>query len=237
MFCCWYQQPNKYRNSKLGVLRIDYQTDMESNNESISGLDIEYAVIQGLTLEKAQQSYIDDNIKKSIITAIKKLETKYVKGITGDSSFLIDYQKLIQEHTILPVFMTSLLQIPIACANIKPDEKIGIISANSESLTPNLKTLFKKIGINVNMEQIQVIGFQNVIGFDALAKNEIVDIGTVNDGIKHVIFKTLVDNYNIKSFIMEYNELQCYTDTIRLCSGLPVFDINTMINMFHACSI
>lgn len=80
MFCCWYPQSNKHRNSKIGVLRIDYKNNTvtkEANNESISGLDIEYEVIQGLTLEKAQQSYIDDNIKISIIKAIQKLE----KGI------------------------------------------------------------------------------------------------------------------------------------------------------------
>lgn len=240
MFCCWYPQSNKHRNLKIGVLRIDYKNNTvtkEVNNESISGLDIEYEVIQGLTLEKAQQSYIDDNIKISIITAIQKLEKRYIKGITGDSSFLMAYQELIREHTILPVFMTSLLQIPIASAYIKPNEQIGIITANSETLTPNLETMLKNIGIQSNMEQIQVIGFQNVDGFDALAKNEIVDINKVNENIKHLIFKTMVDHSNIKLFIMEYTELQCYTDTIRLCSGLPVFDINTMINMFYSCSI
>ena len=79
-----------------------------------------------------------------MIAGARELEREGVKAITGDCGFMAIYQKEVKESVNIPVFLSSLLQIPFIKATLPEDTEIGIITANSRSLTPNV---FKKIGV------------------------------------------------------------------------------------------
>lgn len=238
-FClCPKEKPRKV-GYKIGILRIDYEYppiagDVDDDRSFDFG--VEYEVVEGLTFEKAQAGILSAEIISSFKTAIRKLEKKNVIGLSGDCGFMMAYQKLVCEISKLPVFMSSLLQIPIIAASIEPHETIGILSANSNTLKPNMKKLMTECGVNVELDQLYVIGCQEIPGFDAVAKGEKVNSNLVNKGIEKVVKHSLVAHPNTKAFLMECTELPCYSDTVRYTTGLPVFDIITLINLFYASS-
>tara|TARA_Y100000768_G_scaffold386987_1_gene376832 strand:- start:887 stop:1657 length:771 start_codon:yes stop_codon:yes gene_type:complete len=239
---CFGTNANENKNKKrykIGILRIDYEYPPiagDVDDERSFDFGVEYEVVEGLTFQNAQQGILSAEIISSFKTAIRKLEKKNVIGLSGDCGFMMAYQKLVCDISKLPVFMSSLLQTPIIAASIEDHETIGILSANSDTLKPNLKKLMTECGVNVNLEQIYVIGCQEIPGFDAVAKGEKVNNKLVNKGIEKIIKHSLVGHPNTKAFLMECTELPCYSDTVRYISGLPVFDIITLINLFYASS-
>ena len=51
----------------------------------------------------------------------------------------------------IPVFLSSLLQIPLMTLILNPHKKIGVITANASSLTPDI---LEKVGITAKMPLI-----------------------------------------------------------------------------------
>lgn len=229
---------DKPRNikKKIGILRIDYDYPPipgDVDDSSSFEFDIEYEIVKGLTFEKAQVGYIDNSIIVALKIAIRKLERYNVVGLSGDCGFMMAYQKLIRQMTKLPVFMSSLLQTSILASSIEENEKIAILTANSETLEPNLPKLLTECGILVDLNKFYVIGCQDVPGFEAVANGEKVDYLTVSKGIKNKVFEKLAEYPNTKGFLMECTELPCYSDMLRYETALPVFDAITLINLFY----
>ena len=223
---------------KIGILRIDYDYPPipgDVDDQRSFNFGVEYEIVHGLTFDKAQDGFIDSEIKMALRIAVRKLERRNVVGLSGDCGFLMAYQKEVRQYTKLPVFMSSLLQTSIVSSSIEDDDKIGILSANSKTLEPNLKKLLTECGIHVNIDKVYVIGCENVEGFDAVAKGEKVDSKKVSIGIEKLVKKNLIEYPTTKAFIMECTELPCYSDAIRFTTGLPVFDAITLINLFY-CS-
>lgn len=227
----------KKPSPKIGVLRIDYDYPPlvgDVDDENTFKFEIEYVVVNGLTFEKAQSGEINDSIIMELDIAIRKLEQKQVIGITGDCGFLMAYQKIIRKATKLPVFMSSLLLTPIISAAINNDDKIGILTANSDSLIQTLPRLLTECGVKNDVSQFYVIGCQNIDGFEAVAAGERVDFEKVNNGIQALVKENLAKNPNTKAFLMECTELPAYSDTIRYLTALPVFDVTDLISLFYS---
>ncbi len=144
------------------------------------------------------------------------------------------YQVFVRQCTKLPVFMSSLLQTPLIAASIEENDKIGILSANSKTLEPNLSKLLTECGVSNNINQFYVIGCENIDGFEAVAKGEKVNYKKVMIGIEELVFEKLAENPGTKALLMECTELPCYSDTLRASTALPVFDAITMINFFYS---
>ena len=237
MFCLdlCSEKPRNIKK-KIGILRIDYDYPPipgDVDDSSSFEFDIEYEIVKGLTFEKAQVGYIDNSIIVALKIAIRKLEQYNVVGLSGDCGFMMAYQKLIRRMTKLPVFMSSLLQTSILASSTEENEKIAILTANSETLEPNLPKLLTECGILVDLNKFYVIGCQDVPGFEAVANGEKVDYLTVSKGIKNKVFEKLAEYPNTTGFLMECTELPCYSDMLRYETALPVFDAITLINLFY----
>jgi hypothetical protein len=76
----------------------------------------------------------DMSLLDPVLEAGRALVREGVRAVTGDCGFMVIYQGQLAAALEVPVFMSSLLQIPFLRHMIGLDEKIGIITANSESL-------------------------------------------------------------------------------------------------------
>ena len=67
---------------------------------------------------------------------IRWLNDQKVSAITGDCGFMMFFQELAVNHSSVPVFMSSLVQLPIVTAAFQGGEQIAIFTANLTSLKP-----------------------------------------------------------------------------------------------------
>ena len=182
-----------------------------------------------------QSGDVPEKIKIECRRAVEYLEEKGVAGITGDCGYMIHIQKIISDATDKPVFVTSLLQLPSLCLCFDSDETIAVFTANSKTLMPMLPGLLQMCGLQEDDKQrIQVVGCQDVEGFDAVAKGEAVDVLRVEPGIVALAKQTIAENPRIKAILLECTELPVYADSLKFATGLPVYDSISVCNSFMA---
>ena len=193
----------------------------------------EYPVIiktvTGATVQRVVYE-ADAGLLADFIQAARELEDQGVIAITSSCGFLSVFQEAVAKSVQIPVFLSSLLQIPLAYAMTQ--RKVGIITAHSERLTEDV---LSKAGIDAQIS-IAIGGLQNSPAFS----NPILKDGTVlqKDAIEAEVLgiaKTLiVENPAIGAFVFECHNLAPYSQAVQQATGVPVFDIVDFANWAYS---
>ncbi len=119
----------------IGILLLDSEAPFipgDVANASTYDFPVRFQRVEGLTV--AQMMNRDKAGLKKVIEAGKALQREGVRAITSDCGFMALFQKELRNELEIPVFLSSLLQITFLQQIIPRDRRIGIITANGESL-------------------------------------------------------------------------------------------------------
>ena len=75
-------------------------------------------------------------VENEFVDAVKWLDSQGVSAITGDCGFMMYFQELATHYTKVPVFMSTLIQLPFVTAAYTQKEQIAVFTANLTSLKP-----------------------------------------------------------------------------------------------------
>lgn len=201
-------------------------------NASTFKFPVRYKVVKEATSERffLQQ---DKELIGAFIDAALELQDEGVKAITGACGFMAMFQKEVADALSIPVFLTSLLQIPFIY-NIT-NKKIGIISADGSRLTSNY---FTSIGITDDIP-IVIAGMENkkhfmeAIPYEKGILNSKAIEQEVIDTTKNLVF----NNNDVGSILFECSDLPPYASTVQKEIDLPIFDYITMIQYVHSALV
>lgn len=225
----------KNRNAvKLGVIRLDYDyppAPGDIDSPKSFAYTVLYRVVPGLTFTMAQEGKLTPEVEKKFIEAVKWLDEQGVHAITGDCGFMLYFQELARKHTKKPVSMSSLVQLNEVEETFHHTEMVAIFTANSVTLKPMEPTIAAECGIDLAKDsRFEIVGCQDVDGFEAVARGEKVDTAKVEPGIVQLAKDVLAKNDKIRGFLFECTELPAYSDAVRAATGLPVWDAITSID-------
>jgi len=229
------QHGNLRHAASLGVIRLDYDyppTPGDIDHPASFGYDVFYRVVPGFTFARCQSGRVDSDVEANFVSAVKWMEGRGVSGITGDCGFMMYFQALARQHTYLPVFMSSLAQLPAVTCAYNKNELIAILTANSETLKP-MRTLIKEeCAVDPEEHRYIMVGCQDVDGFEQVALGGKVDTVKVTPGIVKKCREVLAAHPKIRGFLFECTELPAYSDAVRCEFGLPVWDSITCCDFF-----
>ena len=220
----------------LGVIRLDY--DYPPAPGDIDSPDsfpykVYYKVVPGLSFEMCQSGNLTEEVKDRFKESIQWLvNEKNVSGITGDCGFMMYFQDIAREITHIPVFMSSLCQLPAVTCAYSANEQIIILTANSKTLEPMRDLIRVECGVDTQDQRYHIVGCEDVDGFEAVAFGEKVDTKKVEPGVVKKAMEALEVYPDSRAFLLECTELPPYSDAIRFKTGLPVFDAITGCNFF-----
>ncbi|MFW6343900.1 MAG: aspartate/glutamate racemase family protein [Sediminispirochaetaceae bacterium] len=177
----------------------------------------------------------DMTLSESVKEAALSLQGEGVRAVTGDCGFMLLYQEEIAAALDIPVFMSSLLQLPFILSTLEEKRKVGIITAHSGSLTG---TLLTKAGVGQDRQsRLAVKGLENTEHFvSAVFKEEgLLDTCIVEEEVTAVARELCRENPELGAVLLECSLLPPYGSAVAEETGLPVFDYITMIDyVFHA---
>jgi len=136
----------------LGVMLLDdvypgFPGDVR--NASGFPFPIQYEVITGVDIKKIVLSDNKIMLLPSIIRAAQKLEKFGCRAIVAECGYFAYFQREVAASVKVPVFMSSLLQVPLAQQVVGATRVVGILMANSKYLTDHhLESVGVKIGSN-----------------------------------------------------------------------------------------
>ena len=175
----------------------------------------------------------DPVLLKPFIESAKSLERDGVKGITTVCGFLIKFQKEIASEVNVPIFTSSLLQIPFVHSMLGSKKRIGVITSTQSYLTEDY---FKAAG--AASIPIAITGMEYEPCWDFIRENkEEFDPKEVEATIVKNSIALLKQYPDIGAFVLECANMPPYSNAIRSATGLPVFDIITLSDYVYASII
>lgn len=191
-----------------------------------NALSYDYPVVLKTVRDATVQRVIyeaDAGLLDDFIRAARELEGQGVSAITSSCGFLIVFQEAVAAAVSVPVFLSSLMQVPMVHAMTK--KRVGIISAHSEKLTELALT---KAGVS-NRVPFAVGGMQHSAAFsDPILQNgSSLDKSAIEKDMVELAMSMQEAYPDLGAFVFECHNLAPYARSVGTRSGLPVFDIIT----------
>lgn len=172
----------------------------------------------------------DISLVQDFIKGAKELELDGAKGITTSCGFLGMFQQEVADTVNIPVFCSSLLQVPMAARMLRKDQKVGILTADARNLTEkNLKPM----GIDASV-RTAIVGMEKCPEFWEVFFEDkpVMDIDKMEREAVDVIL-ALTKQENLGAIVIECSTLPPFAPAIQRATGLPVFDFVTLTNLMH----
>jgi Asp/Glu/hydantoin racemase len=201
-------------------------------NASTFPFPVRYQAVHGASIDRLMNQR-DPSLLESFINAARQLESCGVKAITGACGFMAQFQPHVRDAVNIPVFLTSLLQIPFIFQ--LTGRPVGVITANSSCLTPQH---FTGAGIPADLPLV-VAGMEGRPEFREaiLEEKGTLDSAKIEQEVVHVARELVTGNPHIGAILLECSDLPPYAKAIQHAVNLPVYDFFTMINYVHTALV
>ena len=221
-----------YYGVSVGILMVKstfrrYHGDV--GNARTFDFPVQYRIV-----EDAVPSRMTELHSSSLLEPFKKAADELIEagvdGITTTCGFLSIYQRELADHCSVPVATSSLLQVPMVERMLPTGKRVGILTYNGEVLNgPYLDA----VGI---AQDTPVVGLPQSSNFVRWIKegDNSVTFDTLREEVVAAAERMVAENPDVGAIVNECTNLAPFTRDIHERLGVPVFDVITMINAFHA---
>ena len=174
----------------------------------------------------------DQSLVEPFIAAARELESEGVKAITGACGFMALFQREVAAAVSVPVFLSSLLQIPFIHQICGPGRRIGIITADATALADDH---FKAAGVSRDIP-LTIAGMQEKDEFRqaVLEEKGSLDSTRMEKEVVAVAQELVAEYEDVGAILLECSDLPPFAHAVQAATGRPVFDFITMIRYVHS---
>ncbi len=169
----------------------------------------------------------DPSLIAPFVEAAKALERRGAKAITTSCGFLAVWQQEIALAVDVPVFTSSLIQVPWAHHVTGRRGRVGVLTVDAASLTKEHLDGVGARGIPVAVRGMEPGGeFYRVY----VGNNTDIDVSKAEDEVVSEVSALVTGNSDILSVVLECTNMPVFGRAIRNIVKIPVFDIVTLTN-------
>jgi Asp/Glu/hydantoin racemase len=215
----------------LGILMLDARFPRipgDMGNARSWPFPVLYKVVKGaspdLVVLRGAQGTLD-----LFIDAARELVDLGAEGITTNCGFLALFQRELQQAVPVPVVTSSLLQVPQVNRTLPPGKRAGIVTISAASMTPRH---LEAAGVPLDTPIIGTEGgaeFSRVILGNELA----LDRAKAERDVVEAAAALVRAHPEVGAIVLECTNMCPYAAAVRNATGLPVFDIYSLVNWFQ----
>ncbi|MBN1334105.1 MAG: aspartate/glutamate racemase family protein [Synergistales bacterium] len=170
----------------------------------------------------------DEAVLQRMVSVMEEMIGEGVKAITTSCGFNAIHQKRLADSVDVPVFTSSLMQIPFVLRTLKEGQSVVVITARKASLTP---LHFKNCGVAAS-DPVHVMGMEEWQEWEKVldSKVPVVDMDLIEKEIIEAGFLAKKQYPDVGAFVLECTDMPPFARAIREATGLPVFDFITLVN-------
>ncbi len=186
--------------------------------------------VAGATLERLIRER-DPSLLTPFVEAGLDLIRQGARALTTTCGFMILFQEKLSARLPVPVFTSSLLQLPFLQRMLGPHERIGVITADAANLTAEH---LRQAGADA--ARLTVCGLEDQPNFrEAIfGGNGRIDPPAVETEVVAVARRMVGADPAIRALLFECANLPPYASTVQKAVDLPVYDFVTMIHHVHS---
>ena len=217
----------------FGIIMLDTifpRIPGDVGNPSTFPFPVRYKVVKGANSARVVKD-ADPLLLQPFVDAVRALESSGVQAVATSCGFLSIFHQELVDATNLPVFSSSLLQVPLIHQTIRRDMKIGIITARKQSLTDK-----HLAGVGIQAYPLAIIGMDDAEEFNAvfIEGKKTIDRVKCRSEMISAAGRLVTLHPDVGAIVLECTNMPPYAKDIQEVTGRPVFDIVTMINYGYA---
>jgi hypothetical protein len=200
-------------------------------NTTTFDFPVVYKVVKGATPDRVVTQG-DPRLLEPFMDAARELEAEGVAAITGACGFLVLFQKQLADAVNVPLFASSLIQLPMVHRMIRSDQKVGLLVAKKQSLTRRHLEAIGGADIPVC-----IAGLDDAPEFREVmleGRRVELDADRLEGEVMSAIEVLALENPDMGALVIECTDLPPFAHAIQKRLGLPVFDIVTLTNMVYS---
>lgn len=199
-------------------------------NPATFSFPVVYKVVTGATPERVV-SQGDPALLEPFIEAARELADAGVAAITSGCGFLVLFQRQLAAAVDIPLYASSLIQLPMVARMLRPGQEVGLLVARAESLTSahlaaigggEVPVRVAGLGDSPEFREVMMEGRRVELDTERLRGEVIAQAEALASA-----------GSDLGAVIIECTDLVPFSRDIQNCLGVPVFDIVTLTEMVH----
>ncbi|PZR87777.1 MAG: hypothetical protein DI537_25395 [Stutzerimonas stutzeri] len=217
----------------LGVLMLEARFPRifgDMGNAATWPFPVLYRVVSGASPEKVVLKGAA-GLLPDFVVAAQELVRLGAEAITTNCGFLSLFQQELAAAVGVPVATSSLMQVPWVQATLPPGKRVGLVTVSAATLTPEHLTA---VGVPA---ETPVTGTENGREFFRVlikAEKEEMDIDLAEQDVVEAALRLVAAHPEVGAIVLECTNMPPYAAAVQVATGLPVYDIYSMITWFHA---
>jgi Asp/Glu/hydantoin racemase len=217
----------------VGILMLDTQFPRipgDMGNAATFDFPVRYHSVRGASPDRVvRQGHRD--LLPAFIDGARALEREGVRAVTTNCGFLARFQPELAAAVSVPVFTSSLMLVPLVSRMLAPGRAVGVMTVDASSLggahlegagiTPEMRVVVA--GLETEKE------FTRVLLGDELT----LDVEAARQEHLAVARRLLADHPEVGAIVLECTNMPPYRADVQAATGLPVFDITTLVRTVH----
>ena len=217
----------------IGVLCLDSAFPKPPGHiKNPSGLSfpVLYETVKGATVAKLVKEPSLDFIAP-FLEAAQRLEAEGVRAITGSCGFLALFQRELADAVEVPVFASSLIQVPLVHHMLGRGRKVGVLTASGPNLTAQHLAAVGAGDIPVAIQGMDAYReFREVILEGQRAD---MDVAKIEAEVLAAAKALVKANPEVGALVLECTDMPPYAHRLQEKLRLPIFDLTTLATMVH----
>ena len=217
----------------VGILVLDTQFPRipgDIGNAATFDFPVRYHRVTGATSEAVVRGGHRELVPL-FVEGARLLEREGVHAISTSCGFLARFQRELAAAVSVPVFTSSLMLVPLLHRMLPPHRAVGIMTVDASALGAEH---LAGAGITAEM-RVAVAGLETEKEFTrALLDDRLtLDVEAARQEHLTVARRMLGERPEIGAIVLECTNMPPYRADVQAATGLPVFDITTLVRMVH----
>ncbi|MBG0818122.1 aspartate/glutamate racemase family protein [Planomonospora sp. ID82291] len=217
----------------IGVLGLDTSfTKIPGHirNPATFDFPVIYTVVKEATPELLVNR-ADPGLLGPFVRGARELEARGAAAITGACGFLAVFQRELADAVGVPLYSSSLIQLPMVHRMIRSDRKVGLLVARAPSLTARHLE-----AVGAGHVPVCVAGMEEQPEFCEVmleGRRSELDVGRLEREVLGRAEHLARENPDLGALVIECTDLVPFAHAIQERLGVPVFDIVTLTETVH----
>jgi hypothetical protein len=199
-------------------------------NPGTFGFPVRYRVVAGATPRRLVTE-ADPLLLRPFVDAARDLESQGVAAVTGACGFLVLFQRELAASVGVPLYTSSLIQLPMVHRMLRPDQTVGLLVADRDALTR--RHLAAIGGEDVPVCVAGMAGQPEFREVMLEGRRDELDAGRLEREVLGEVDRLARDNPDLGALVIECTDLVPFAHAIQARLGVPVFDIVTLTAMVY----
>jgi hypothetical protein len=221
----------------LGVLTLDTRFPRapgDVGNARTWPFPVAYHIVPGAIPERLAQAEPDPDLLAPFVAGVRALERAGVGAVITSCGFLAAYQRELADAVSIPVFSSSLMQVPLAARCIRNDQRVAVLTGRAVLTDRH----FRGAGWSSREIPVVQLGLPEASEFvrTFVGNRDYVDTDDLDAEVAGQAAALIEAHPDVGAVVLECTNYGPYSQTVRRVTGLPVFDLYTLGMHAHLVS-